>query len=242
MVHTLPPWTSKWRMATIFGQIDSGELAARLGALSTFDRRGKVFWYDDFESPLINWKQTLPGGRGAVTLSTDRSWMGGQSLKLVTGAVLNDYCWLTKSFKPPESSQLGIEFWVYAQNNDAILEVYLQGYSSTHYYQLLTEYNWENDTLRYYNSEGGPYTLTSALYKGMGLEDWVPIKMVLDWDTKKIMRIIVGGEQFDLSTEDLVSVAVGNNPHVQVWIIFSNTAAAAKTCYLDNFIFTQNEP
>ena len=46
MVHTLPDYSTKYRMTNVFGNIDHSELAARLGSPSTFDRRGNIIFMD----------------------------------------------------------------------------------------------------------------------------------------------------------------------------------------------------
>jgi hypothetical protein len=242
MVHTLPDYTTKYKMVTVFGQIDDAELAARLNSPVTFDRRGNVVYLDTFDSSTINWNQDLKGGRGAISISADRSWTGNTSLKLETGATANDWCWLTKRFLLTTANRIGLSLTVHAQSNNANLLIYLMGTTTTYSYTMLVEYDWENKTLKYQDDQGAWQTLTSNIEKGAAKELWTPIKMVLDFEEKKMVRIICGGVEYDVSTKPLASTGGSYDPKIIVWLIYTTEAAAAATAYIDNVILTQNEP
>ncbi|GAH58675.1 unnamed protein product, partial [marine sediment metagenome] len=53
MVHTLPDYSTKYKMTNLFGNLDNSELAARIKPLSMLDRAGHLIWYDDFEADTL---------------------------------------------------------------------------------------------------------------------------------------------------------------------------------------------
>ena len=73
MVHTLPDYTTKYKTAIVFGNLDHAELAARLGSIDIYDRRGAVIDLDNFEAPYMRWIGETLGGGGNVTLTTEKN-------------------------------------------------------------------------------------------------------------------------------------------------------------------------
>ena len=242
MVHTLPPWTSKWRMAKIFGQIDSGELAARLGSPVTFDRRGNIFWYDDFEGSSQKWYSGFIGA-GTASLNATRSWRGSQSMKMTSGATSGNAALIRKAFYNPSDANIGLEFKVLTDAADSEIKVYLYGYYGTKAYYGAISYSYGDKTLDY--SKGTTLSwveLETDIYLDILRETWLPIKMVIDGNTAKWKRIIVGDTEYNLSGIDLVAQAPSAERHSFVVFYIFNTDNAAKTCYIDDVIITQNEP
>ena len=66
---------------TLSSMADLGELAIRLGAISSVDRKGSAIALDDFESPLLKWVTAATSG-GSVTLGTTSVRSGSQAIKL----------------------------------------------------------------------------------------------------------------------------------------------------------------
>lgn len=242
MVHTLPDGTTKYRMVTVFGQIDSGELAARLGSLSTLDRRGNIIWMDDFEGgATTKWATSIDAG-GSAAISNTRAWMGTQSMKTITNAAAGDSVALAKAFALPTQHTMGIEIMYHMSLGKPIVYIRLMGYDGTNYFVGHVEYNHNTQKLYYYDSGGNPVELTRTDSNVTILEPWFLMKLVVDWDTKKYMRFIFCGSTYDLSAHALQSIGSGVKKHIEVYIYNEAGTNAAATVYFDNFIFTQNEP
>ncbi|KKK91844.1 hypothetical protein LCGC14_2708890, partial [marine sediment metagenome] len=64
--------------------INIAELAARLGGIVSFYRRGDVLWLDDFEGTIGKW--AVSGTGASASLSTDDARNGAKSGKLTLGA------------------------------------------------------------------------------------------------------------------------------------------------------------
>lgn len=86
MPHGTPDWGHTGPKETTFGLDDLGELAARLGSLVTFDRRGDVLWLDDFEDGLAKVNIAVSGGGAYGALETAKSRSGAFDLRLVGGS------------------------------------------------------------------------------------------------------------------------------------------------------------
>lgn len=241
MVHTLPDYTTRYRMAQIFGQLDSGELAARLGALSKNDRRGNLVWCDGWESDPLKWF-ILQGSAGySVARDTTIAYEDTASLKITTGNSTGDIVGVSKLFDIPSSSRLGFETHVNFTDTNIIFYLFTYGLIGTTKYQSTIRLNMATRTLQYRSSGGSYTTLTSDYPYTIGEDQWTMIKLVIDWEKYEYVRVIGGDTTYDLSNVPLGSVADLNPRGIYVWLVANPTDNANRTLNIDNFIFTQNE-
>ncbi|GAG14536.1 unnamed protein product, partial [marine sediment metagenome] len=124
MPHGVKPYGRTEAQNTVFGLQDMGELAARQGSIVTFDRRGNVIWYDDFESSLNKWLLYDLGVGAAVVESNEAARNGLVSCKVTTSAVLGQYSGIRHDHMIPVLSKLGFEISAAHENN--ILDIYFQ--------------------------------------------------------------------------------------------------------------------
>ncbi len=83
-LHGAPDYYQYRRDASTFPIADLAELAAKLGAIRSFDGRGDIAWADSFENGLIHWAAVgAPAGFTAVP-SVLYAEHGGLSAKLTT--------------------------------------------------------------------------------------------------------------------------------------------------------------
>lgn len=241
MVHTLPPWTSKYKMLKIFGQIDSGELAARLGALSLQDRRGNLVWCDDFESPVTKWTHTATGTGASVALSADYSTLGSQSMKITTSASTAESSLISRYFTLPPQTRIGCEFMCMPVDSKMVCTLIMNGYDGSNFYDPRVRVNFATDVVQYYHITEGWKTIDSDLKFYDGIKTWLFVKLVFDWDTKKYVRLMVGKEEYDLSAQSIKSSGSGAEPLLSLEIWATPSENASHIIYLDNVVLTQNE-
>ena len=241
MVHTLPDYTTKYKMAKVFANLDDAELAARLGSVNTFDRRGSTIWYDDFESATPKWRPLLRGDRGSIAISAEKCWMGSSSCKFVTGDQLLDFAYITKFFPVPSSTKIGLELHIHPVGILNDITIGLHGDDSVTQYRAQLFYDVEDSTVSYINSGGGRVPLKTDVLFVDGEDIWIPLKLVMDWDTKKYIRAIVEDLDTDLSDQSIATYATTGKKFVSIEVSIQTSRAVAKTMYLDNVILTQNE-
>ena len=229
-------------MVKIFGQIDSGEVAARQEALSTWDRRGALVWCDDFEAPTFCKWDTNIDAPGTCALSTVEAWRGSQSVKTVTAPTTGLDVTLEKRFNLPIDRQVGAEFMFHIESGKPLVRLYIAGYNGTNYFGSEVRYNHNTGLLYYWNSAGAFIELPRYEWISEDIGSWIYMKLVIDTETKKYIRFIFGSTEYDLSALNLRSNA---DPSERMLVVFIYNMAAtneAATVYFDNFILTQNEP
>jgi len=225
----------------VYGNIDSAEQSARQNINSFYDRRGTVIWFDGFEAANDNHWSLGGDAGGTKALTTTKAWMGNQSMLMTTPGVAGQFANLNKAFSAPFNYRMGAEVMMREGDNDPRVSLLILGYSGTYVYRGTLRFNFATDVLDYRNSAGGYTALTVVDSYNTDQEQWIPIKLVVDWTTGYYVRAFFGGTEYDLSTIPLYATASAILPRVHCQIYTEATLAAASTMYYDNFIFTQNE-
>lgn len=242
MAHTLPDYTTKYKLATIFGQIDNAELAARLGSILTFDRRGNVIWFDDFERIALMWEEALAGVGAAAAISTEWARSKSTSCKLTAGIGAAGLSKIFKYFQYAILSNFGAEISFTSNDSITYFFIDLSCFTGTvgrlgavFYYPATT-------TLKYMDSTGAEITLTTSLSLNATNKVFNTIKLVIDPLNNEYKRIILNDFVFDMSGIALRSWATGTTNGLRVQCTNKSLDAANQSIYVDDFILTQNEP
>ena len=253
MVHTLPPWTSKWKMATVFGRMDHAELAARLGGLSKFDRRGQVIWQDDFEAAVLRWLTAAGESGTTAVLSNVRTMSKEQACRIDTGDAANNYIRCTRYLNYPVLSKIGFEisntyhayvkklywgFWLWT--GTTVIKAGVQWTNSTN---MLSYISLDN------NGNQFPAGTTTDFQDGvdfnLGIYGFNTVKLVVDFTTGKYVRFIHNNVTYDMSGYSYFEESETSTPpqmHVQFGVEGADDSGYRDAeVYFDNAIVTQNE-
>jgi hypothetical protein len=241
MVHTLPDGTTKYRMVKIFGQIDSGELAARLGSIVTFDRRGNVVLMDNFESSTLKWRTTTNGTGAAIVISTGAAVSGDSSCKLTAGEGELGIAGIVKYVHPKILGKLGFEFSFTVDDDTESVRGTFAHFNGTTRYSSVVTYDHVNSKLMYTDNVAGNVDIAT----GVTLEDILGIfhtmKIVIDSSTNKPVRLLVNEDTYDLSAYTAKQQGGSGGEWVQIGVSHFSDHASVKSIYIDNAILTQNE-
>jgi len=242
MVHTLPDYSTKYKMAKVFGQIDTGELAVRLGAISSFDRRGNVLWMDNFEEATIGWEVSYTGGAGNTFLSTNRWLHGGQSLYLEPDTDDDDRVSLIRNLSYPTLGRMGFEASMTCIDTVKFISLFMRVYDGVHYHESGFGYWKDTDQLTFL----GPLGLNVPFKDGITTEDddrlFLHFKYVYDYTTAKYVRGNFNGVDYDMSTLSGQIEDDAIRPYLRLYIVCDCAGTGLTYTYLDSVILTQNEP
>lgn len=242
MVHTLPDYSTKYRLASLFGNIDTAELAARLDSIVTHDRRGYVLFMDDFEGSVLRWEALTQGVGAAVALDTTNQLSGIQSVKCTTGNLTGDYSGIRRKIVYPVLSKLGFEVSFTATTGIDYYKLVTYVYIGTIRYQGQIRLDVTADNMQILNSLGGTTIFNSSL--PLTVEDnlFMKIKLVIDPVTGYYTRFILNNVTYDLSSYPLYSAASSTNPYYYYSFQSYNSGDASRTFYIDDCIMTIDEP
>ncbi len=242
MVHTLPDYTTKYRMTTIFGAADNAELAARLLSIDTYDRRGNVIWLDDFNENLNKWGIATAGTGGAAALTTAAAHNGSKCCLLTTPSDTITTVELSRSMGVINSKRLGFEFSFADQDDDTTLMLILGKYNGTSISYGTLEILEGAGTVRIYDQLSAGYITLDTVNLDNSPSAWTTWKLVVDFDTGMYVRAMLNEETYDISAYQLRTVLSAVAPSTAVGVRLTRSAASNLICYIDDAIVTMNEP
>ncbi|MFA5344639.1 MAG: hypothetical protein WC381_11850 [Kiritimatiellia bacterium] len=224
---------------SIYTNNDSGELATRLGAYNSIDRRGTVVLHDNFESGTEGWVKTLGAGVGSnCEWSTESFRNGGYSMKVSGG--LATASTVRRMWGVSDPNKVGMEFSF-----------------AVEFYNMLAGTNYYSDNVNQYyamwylvgaqlyvlDATAGAVLVGNDVEALFDDQNFNTIKMVWDTETARYTRILFNQVEFDITQRSvpfLPAPIVGK--HMAAELQIASRAAANDYIYLDDFIATINEP
>ena len=242
MAHGKPDYGVTGGAATVYQMSDLGELAARLGSTITFDRRGDVIWWDDFECGLAKWPVSLSGTGAAGALSTIRARNGRSSLLLTGGSDANRTAIAVHAEPFARLSRFGFE-WSF---NLPLAIDYVKGvifvYDGVN--QTFWEWKW-SDTLNAVRYLDGATVLdvTAASVDILnGGTQFSTMKLVVDPSANRYVRGLFNNREIDLDGVSGVQFPDAQAARIVLQIEVHSRAGQNDQVYVDDTILTQNEP
>ena len=242
MAHGQPDFGMYSLASTIYKLADMGELAARLGSIDTFDRRGDVVWLDDFEDNIAKWLVTSLGTGAGVALSTEAARNGAKSAKITTGNAQNDYASIAKYLGSLVTGEVGAEISFTLSDSLIKVMLYLFYYDGTNQHFAGIDYRLDNDTLYYVNAAGGTSVIAAGVALAASQYLFHTIKLVIDLKNDKYARLILDGVEYDLSSYSYQVTASAAGPFFIMQFEAQTNVADNISIYADDAIITQNEP
>lgn len=242
MVHTLPDGTTKYRMVTIFGQIDSGELAARLDSPVKFDRRGNVVSMDDFEGTTLRWNVQGAGAGYGAAISTDSAFSGSKSCKMTAGAGEFGAAYIYKYIAYKIPGKVGYEFSFTIDENTFSITLRFEYYNGSKHGSGKIRYLYESSKFQYLNSGGGWTDLLTSIALRTGPFNFHTMKLVIDTENHEYVRFLLDNHSESMADIAIQKSGSAANPSLYLGIEHTSEHADAKSIYIDDIIITQNEP
>lgn len=243
MAHGAPDWYIYRTAASTFPLGDMAELATRLGALSTFDRRGDTILQEDFEHGLARWGTDTSGTGAAVAIDTTYFRSGPNSIKLTQGSADNAYAAIHTAIYYPRVSFIAAEFSIMIPISFGELRLDLYLYSGAVLTQFSMRYNRATTLIEIVQLTGSWPDISATVQTAAAAWIWHTIKLVGDLNAQKYVRLIFDQIEYDLSAYDaVVATDTSTAPHFLVSIGIRNTDGASRDVYIDDVILTQDEP
>ena len=241
MVHGNRDYFSSIPLSTMYSMIDAGELAARLGSIVTFDRRGNVLWLTGFEEGLAEWSTWGRGEGFAVTVSTDKAFSGGYSCKLVPGRTPTYEAGISRHHYLPVSSKIGFEFSFFPSSALNYLYNRMYFYKDKKVHMCKIRYNHVGKTIDYWSSAGSYVPFITNIDLALCNGWWSVFKWVYDLEAGEYVRFIVNHMQYDLKgiAPEIADSSDSNNWYYDIGLVQANTMQWPT--YVDNVIVTINE-
>ena len=228
-------------MATIFGQMDNGELSSRISPINQYDRRGNVVWWTDMNDALTTWLASTSGTGASVDHSIARVYHGDKSIKLTCGSTDGARSGISRLFNTPVTSKLGCEMAVSVDTYIDYIWMRLGWYDGSKYYLSGLNLDITNNTVEYWDGTAWQNMLGTTYTFDKDSHLWYHLKFVWDYSTKKYIRGMFAEHTVDLSSVTITGTAVAQAPENSIEIRAHGTATKNPAAYVGLFILTQND-
>jgi hypothetical protein len=222
--------------------LDMSELAVRLGSIHTFDRTGTVIFFDDFKAGLSNWIEGMYPA-AAIPVPTARYHsINPYSIKLKTTTDDGSYSSLQRGFPFPYVSRMGIEFHLKTTSSTDKFLIPSYCYTGALRYILEMEFNKSANAIYLRDADSvqvkvDDYNLQSGSYAPFHI-----IKIVFDFTTGFYQRLVIDDTDYDVSDISIDNTANTTDAYFYLYFYLGGVGTTSQTVYLDNVIFTIDEP
>jgi len=228
----------------VFGNphyMGAAELAVRLGSIVNFDRQGQVIMMEDFESGIQKWEADYSVG-SSVGHSTLTALSGAFSCLLYVDNVAAHYASIQRgSPYPPHLTRLGAEFSLALSGGTSDIELRLTIYTGAYLVTAALKYDCVAKKLYYLDSTLAWVEIASQqIYWGI-ITLWNRVKLVIDLDVGKYVKVLLNDLEYDLSAITLRST-VSVLPAILACTIKCTRNNFNASLYVDDVVLTQGEP
>lgn len=241
MPHGTPDWGQIPDVAGYTLTEDLAELAARLGSICTFDRRGSVFFLDNFSSGVTKWQ--LSGSDNGEVFDTFNGYAqsGGYCGRITTGDTDGNGAQIARWFPFPQLVKMGFEISFTLHDWQSELRIGFYSPCETKYMRAAIFYDVDYDILYYNNDSGTMKELASGLDLLKADYCFHTLKLVIDLTTKKYVRCILNDVEYDLSDYGYYVGGVLTSQYMFAYQEVITGENGSVVVYVDNAIITRDE-
>lgn len=221
---------------------DLGELAARLGSIVIFDRRGGVIYLDDFNDGLLHWTKGVAGAGSSVAPSSAYARHAGCSIALTVGAVVNSSAQLLGVFPYKDTGTFGWEI-AFTVNTDVLrIITEMRIYDGTYFIRPGIRYTHSTRALDYRDAAAAWVNFATGPVLREADYCFHIAKLVADIDTPAYVRFLLDGVEYDLSSYTPPKTPDATGQQINPMITLYGDATHGETIYVDDAILTIDEP
>lgn len=205
----------------------------------TFDRRGDVLRWVDFESATPNYIIDTVGsptyGRTCDTAANGnfsyKSSLNNNGDSVDILVPINDF----------HNTKVGVQSVFATASTDLAYYLLIAYYDGANVYSAWLYYMFDSD-IAYIRVAGGASVSIGTIHYFGNIHNFSSMKLVIDINTQKYVRAIVFGTEFDISAYSLYSGADASAKHIMCGVYNKSIGSGVQTSYTDDIIITENEP
>ena len=242
MPHGYPDYGVSAPKRTVYALQDMAELAARLGSIVTFDRRGDVILIDDFEPALLKWASGGDPVNWSVAFNTDYARSGKQCIKLTTAAGVDSWVSIEKYLTYPVRSRIGFEISFTISDDIGYHRLRILLAEGNKEYGAYARFVFNDQILQILDENDNWVTVATDVYTAARSGQFHTMKLVADFTTHYYTRLIFLDRTIDLSAYPLRSYPISPERELRAELLITSDITGSAITYADDAIITQNEP
>ncbi|MGH6998550.1 MAG: hypothetical protein ACREEO_10145 [Phenylobacterium sp.] len=242
MAHGTPDWGVTAGGQTVFQLTDLAEHAVRVSSIDSFDRGGDVVFLDAFEAGLERWLRSPNGTGASIDISTAEARSGLYACRLVGGSDGTRRSTLIHYEGPQEEARLGFEFSFQLPGAIEDLHIFLDVYDGVNLTVYEVQYVYATNVLQYRDAAGAFVTFATIRRPPLLTTAFNSWKLVIDQAAKQYVRFRLNRAVYSLAGISGQVIVDALDPLYEIGGHIDSRAGQNDLVYLDDAIFTQNEP
>lgn len=227
-----------------FADIDTAELAARLGSPDYHFRSGRVIYLTGFEIDINDALGLELGTDGIVEVTEDNVLFGSRSLKITPRSNSPFYSYYHHPLAKIKSGRWGVEALIAPSENCELTTIGFALREGAEQWAGQIRLNWEAGELQYRDHNNAVQKIadladnrdTTYLYP-------VVVKLIVDWSTYTYETVYVNDASYDLASEPIYKTTpAAGADYMQVQLFALDDDGTQGWAVFDNLIVTTDEP
>lgn len=201
---------------------------------------GKVFYWDEFESPTLDWSKAGSPGY-TIETSTAHKFAGTGSMALTTVATADRQVITTRKLSLIPSNKIGLELkHMTINSNGKYIDIGLVKNAESIVATSSIRYVIADEKLQYQKSDSTYEDILGATGKAYhGSSIWQIVKLVVDFNTNKYISYSINDQTFDLKDKSMYVQSLPTTSMVYPRIAYTTATAAANALYIDDVVVTE---
>ena len=241
MPRGAPDYSNVRAYGTLYRLDDMAELAARLGSMATYDRRGNVVWLTNFELGLqgSTFDVNPPASEGKVIAT--RSCYGHFSLSFDPSADEGSYVTWGRVIQFLEMGKIATEIIISTDAYPGGVKLVMHYYTGERQLGAVVFYKLSTKSWYIQAKELGWVKLLESYEIQSGPTAWHHVKLVIDTKEKRYTRLLIDRKVILLPEYELTDEPSEDLGQLEVRFEVYGEPAYHAPAYLDGVIVTQNE-
>jgi len=241
MTHGAPDYSNIQKTGLIYRLDDMAELAARLGSVVTYDRRGDVLWVETFEHGLSGVITDTVGVGSAAGLSALQSEYPPFSCYLTAGTTNPSYARVSHNIPTPLSLGIGVVVSVNFYTGNDQLRLTISFYDGTYWYIATLRVDITAQEIYYYDADGDWVLAASNIGDLITYSIFHHIKLIVNLSTLCYVRLHIDDKVYLLTDIPIRRQALTSAKVISIIVVNYNTTGIDTPFYVDNIIVTTSE-
>lgn len=241
MTHGAPDYSNVQKQGGVYRLDDMAELAARLGSLLAYDRRGDIYWSYGFEYGVGDWTQLALGAGAAITLNATYFHNPPFSLNLTSGGAIGNLTRISRLFPVPYDLLMGFAVAVRPTSTTDLTEFNVMHYTGSVLWYTKISVNYTDGEITVTTAEEATHTITDAVAYLSSSFVFNHLKLVIDLNDHTLVRFGLNNASYSLAGYTMKQEASAVAERIYFDILNKNTAAESTDMFIDNIILTTNE-
>lgn len=227
-----------------FADIDTAELAARLGSPNHLFRSGRVTYLTGFEIDINDALKLELGTDGVVEVQTTDVLFGSRSLKVTPRSDDPFYSYYHHPLPKVKDGRWSVEALIAPSLNCEISTIGFALREGAHQYSGQIRLNWEAGELQIRDENNDPVKIADLADNRV--EDYlypVAVKLIVDWTDVTYETVHINNVSYDLESEPIYDEEPAAGPDfMQVQLFALDSDGTQGWTVFDNLIVTTDEP